>query len=187
MGRKFTAPIRRTLAAVAIAMPALAHGDDLPAALAPLPVPALANLKAEALGLQREALALEQALLPADAGDVTVYVGNRINGLLLRYVSVRIDGEPAQEHEYSDTEATSLQSGGLHRVLAAPLAQQGTHRLRAHFVAAYADDKPGEPQIRGQIEETFKIGAVPSLLELDVVKGSFGKHSFKLREWSPAQ
>jgi hypothetical protein len=147
----------------------------------------LAALTAETLDLDQAARALEAA----DAGSQTeIYLGGRVNELLLRYVRAQIDDGGVLQYEYSDTEAAALARGGMQRLFTLPLAP-GSHRLRLEYVARNAHGLPGDPRVRGALDQKFETSASGRWVEAELLDQSYLHRSpeIKLRTLSavPAQ
>lgn len=137
-------------------------------------------------GLKGAALDLLQAQPTAPAGGLELYIGNTDGSLLLRQLTVWIDDAPPLRYDYSDREALALHQGGLHR-FPLPALAPGVHRLRADFAARYSDAPPDYWRAAGSVERKLTLDAVPQLLELELVKGSYiGKPELEMHELKPA-
>lgn len=159
---------------LAAALPALpAHAAETPVVLA-----------SAVLELDRQAQYLPAAV---DAQRVTLYIGNRIEGSLLREVSVMLDGRAVARHRYSDREALALRSGGLHAITLAPMAE-GAHRLRVEYIARAEDAQPGDARLHAQIQQDYTKGAAAGRLELTLARqGLRGKPSLQWQDWAQPQ
>ncbi|MDM4768731.1 hypothetical protein [Solimonas sp. SE-A11] len=159
---------------LATALPALpAHGAETPVALA-----------SAALELDRQAQSLPAT---SDAQRLILYVGNRIEGSLLREVSVTLDGRTTARHRYSDREALALRSGGLHTITLAPMAE-GVHRLRVDFIARAEDAQPGDARLHAQIEQEYSKGVAAGRVELTLTRqGLRGRPSLQWQDWAQPQ
>ncbi|AXQ27567.1 hypothetical protein D0B54_02235 [Solimonas sp. K1W22B-7] len=151
---------------------ALAAVIVLPARAAESP----ANLAAAVLELERQAPA-------ADARQLTLYIGNRSEGSLLREVVVMVDGRAAARHRYSDREARALRAG-LHPLVIAPL-DEGSHRLRVEFVARAEDAQPGDGRQHAQVDQDYLKTAAAGRVELVMDKqGLRGKYGIQWQDWA---
>lgn len=157
------------------------------AALVALPVRAAetpAALASAALELDRQAQSLPAA---SDTQRLTLYIGNRIEGSLLREVSVTVDGRAAARHRYSDREALALRSGGLHAITLMPLPE-GSHRLRVDFIARAEDAQPGDARLHAQIEQDYSKGAAAGRVELTLARqGLRSRPALQWQDWAQPQ
>jgi hypothetical protein len=157
--------------AVLLALPV--HAAETPAVLA-----------SAALELDRQAQSLPAT---ADAQRLTLYVGNRIEGSLLREVSVTVDGRAAARHRYSDREALALRSGGLHALVLAPIPE-GPHRLRVDFIARAEDAQAGDARLHAQIERDYVKTPAAGRIELTLDKqGLRGRPALQWQDWAQPQ
>ena len=162
----------RCMLAVALLAPPV-HAAETPIALA-----------SAVLELDRQAQSLPVA---ADAQRLTLYIGTRIEGALLREVSVTLDGRAAARRRYSDREALALRSGGLHAITLPALAE-GAHRLRVDFIARAEDAQPGDARLHARIEQDYSKGAAAGRVELTLVKqGLRGKPALQWQDWAQPQ
>ncbi len=110
------------------------------------------TLGADGLRLIQAARALE------NRGDTTrVYLGDRSQGLRLRYVHAQLDDGQALDYDYSDAEARALNSGALQQLFDLPLST-GTHRLRLEYTARSAQSLPGDARVHGWLDQKFEVG-----------------------------
>lgn len=147
---------------------ALVFAAALAAAPAPTPQDVdrdLQALKDEALRLNRDIRASEQAMMYPDQSMTTVYVAVKVSGFLLDEISVRVNENEPVRHTYTDSEALALHQGeGWHRLLRLRL-DPGTYRLQAEFSGHFFDAKPGDAPLTGKVETLFEKG----LSELDLL------------------
>jgi tetratricopeptide (TPR) repeat protein len=162
--------------ALALALPVLAYGVDalLASADAGGAAPPLVSVKAEALDLELAARAAEENSAGGD-GAATIYIGDQTDHLLLREIAVRIDDLDPVRYEYNNPESMALQRGALHELILARVGG-GLHRLRADFIAADADAKPGAPRTHGQLDQAFRVDTTAALYQLELVKRSFASN-----------
>lgn len=125
----------------------------------------LQGLKDEAVRLNRDLQAIEQAMLYPDQTRTSLYVAVKVAGFLLDDLSVRINENEAVARTYSDSEARAFLKGdGWHRVLRLRL-QPGTYRLQATFTGHFFDARPTDPPVTGKVETVFEKG----LSDLDLL------------------
>lgn len=125
----------------------------------------LQAIKDEAIRLNRDLQAIEQALLYPDQTRTSLYVSVKVPGFLLDDISVRINENEAVSRAYSDSEARAFLKGdGWHRLLRLRL-DPGTYRLQASFTGHFFDARPTDPPVKGTVETVFEKG----LTELDLL------------------
>jgi tetratricopeptide (TPR) repeat protein len=125
----------------------------------------LQALKEEAIKLNRDVQAIEQAMLYPDQTRSSIYVAVKIGGFLVDEVTVRINENEAVSRRYSDSEARAFLKGdGWHRLLRLRL-EPGTYRMQATFSGHFFDAKPTDPPVKGKVETVFEKG----LSELDLL------------------
>lgn len=149
---------------------------------------AVQALKDEALQFNRDALLAEDEFLYPRQTRLTLYVSNRIPNLLLETLSISLDGGPATQIKYDDTDARALlKKGALQRVLRANV-ERGAHRIRVTFTGKLADgDAEGDP-ISGTLEAVVDKTPETSDVELQIVRVSRRQPAaIKVREWRSSE
>lgn len=149
---------------------------------------AIQVLKDEALQFNRDAQLSEEEFAFPPHTRVTVYASVEVQALLLKKLSIDIDGTESASYDYSDLDARALlRSKGMQRIGRFNVSR-GSHRLSAQFVARYADAKEGESDIVDRLEVVFDKNYAPVDLELVVAKANRGaKPMLILREWRPVK
>ena len=145
-------------------------------------------LKDEVLQFNRDAAIAEEDFNYPEHSRVEVYVSVGTAALLLRSIKVSIDGGEAVSFDYRDADARALvRSKGLQR-LGRFNVGAGAHRIRAEFVAQYADAKESEAAIADRMEAVFDKALTPVSLELVIDKARRGgKPVLRLQEWRPSK
>lgn len=161
--------LRRNLAAACLAaLPLVAPQPAAGAAADPVALQVdrdLQVLKDEAIRLNRDLQAAEQAARYPDQTRASIYIAVKVGGFLLDEISVRINENEPITRAYTDSEARAFLRGeGWHRLLRQRL-DPGTYRLQAEFTGHFFDAKPGDPPVKGKVETVFEKG----LSELDLV------------------
>lgn len=142
-------------------------------------------LKDEVVLFQRDAILAEDQYLYPAFSRVTVFVSNEIPGLLLKELSVSIDGQPPVVHQYDEvTSRALLREASTQRLLRINLPR-GQHKVRAQFVGHMVKSKEGEDPISASGEFDFLKDVEPAELELRITKGSRRRSSpaLQIREW----
>ena len=141
------------------------------------------DLKNETLQFNREATSLERDTLYPVHSRISLYLGVRINNLLVKEVNVSFDNGPMQKISYDDRQSRALfQSSNIDRLLYANAAP-GSHRIHLDYVARY-DGKDDAPPITGSYDAFFDKTYSESELELVIAKGrSSNKPAVTLKEW----
>ncbi|WP_139250325.1 hypothetical protein [Hydrocarboniphaga daqingensis] len=144
-------------------------------------------LKDEALQFNRDAQLVEEEFSYPPQTRVDVYVSVETAALLMRTISVSIDGSTPVNFDYSDFDARALlKSRGMQRIGRFNVSK-GSHKLHAEYVGQYADAKDGEPELADRIDTVFDKTLLPATLELIVGKANRGgKPILRLKEWRPA-
>ncbi|MGH8460946.1 MAG: hypothetical protein ACRESS_05020 [Stenotrophobium sp.] len=143
------------------------------------------GVKDEVLKFDKDAQSVEQDALYPDYSRVTVFVGMRIDDLLLNQISVSFDNGAPQKIIFDRNESIALllNRKNLVRVLRANL-KPGSHRVHAEFSARYADAKPADAPLTGSYDALFDKGYGPADLELNVTRYSrISKPALSLRQW----
>lgn len=142
------------------------------------------DLKSEILQFNREATTLERDALYPDHSRVAVYLGVRINNLLINEINISIDNGPSQKIVYEDRQSRALfQGSNIDRLLYANVPP-GSHRIHADYIARYEGSKPDAPPIKGSYDAFFDKAYSPSELELVISKGRIkSKPAVTLKEW----
>jgi len=145
-------------------------------------------LKDEALLFNRDAQLAEEELTYPAHSRVDVYVSVETAALLMQKITISVDGRDKVVYDYSETDALALlRSKGMQRLVRYNVGK-GSHRLRASYVAQYADAKPEEQPITGEAELVFDKSLAALSLELVVGKTKRGaKPTLRLKEWRPAK
>lgn len=99
----------------------------------------------------------------------------------LEAVQVKIDGDFAAFHEYSEAEIAALAEGGAHRLLMRRLPA-GEHELVARWVGKARRVK--EEELVRELRWRFRSGETRRVVELDLSQGEEQPAPrFSLREW----
>jgi hypothetical protein len=143
------------------------------------------QLKQEALDVGTATQRAEDALKYPPATRLTVDLSVIQPQVLIREITLSIDGAPPIRRKYSEAAARALtKSGGLDRLLRTNVAQ-GQHRLHAEFRAVFATAKADVPPVGGSIDQTFGKDTRPVVLELALDKGETATPALLLRSWNP--
>lgn len=144
---------------------------------------AIQVLKEEATLLQRDADLARDALLHPPESRLSVYLSNKVPGLLIEETVLSVDGTVAAKHVYDELASRALlQKGALQRIEHRNI-QSGPHRLRLTYKGT---NTKGEP-VSGKYEAAFGKSLDASELEIQILPG--GRKSpptLKLREWAAA-
>lgn len=144
-------------------------------------------LKDELVMFQRDAMQAEDEYLYPAASRVTVFVSNEIPGLLLKEISVSINGAAPVVHQYDEDDSRALLGKSTTQRLLRINLPQGAHRLRAQFVGRMAADKDKESAepVSADGEFNFSKDLQASELELRIVKGPRRRSApaLQIREW----
>ncbi len=145
-------------------------------------------LKDEAVLFNRDAQLAEEELTYPPHSRVDVYVSVETAALLMQKITVSVDSRDKVSYDYTEYDALALlRSKGLQRLVRYNVAK-GSHRLRASYVAQYADAKPDDKPLEGEAELVFDKSNAPLSLELIVGKTSRGaRPTLRLKEWRPAK
>lgn len=145
------------------------------------------KLKQQALDVDQQALAAQIEFLHPARTRINLYVSVLIPGMLIRDITVSVDGGAPVHHTYSDKEAQVLQDGGL-QLLTQEHAEPGSsHRVHAEFTAQYADAKLGEAPFTGSYDGSFDKTEQPADIELALLRTSYlSPPELKLKDWRPA-
>ena len=171
----------------AVLLPMLAAADQRPPPPDALQVDQdIQALKEQSLEVVKEARTVEQNFLYPTGSRVSVNVGVRIPGMLIRDIKVSIDGTTPVYYEYSEIEGIVLQERGLHKVLTLNAAP-GMHHIHAQFSAQYADAKPTDRPFVGHYDGNFSKGRQPAELELEVSREDMlAEPSLRFVSWEAA-
>ena len=142
------------------------------------------DLKNEVLQFNREATILEREALYPVHSRVGLYLGVRINNLLMQEINISIDNGTPQKITYDEKQARALfQSSNIDRLFYTNLAP-GSHRVHADYIARYDGSKDSAPPIIGSYDAFFDKTYSESELELVLAKGrSNSRPSLALKEW----
>lgn len=142
------------------------------------------DIKNEALQFNREATILERDVLYPAHSRLGLYLGVRINNLLIKEINISLDNGTPQKITYDDKQARALfQSSNIDRLFYTNLAP-GSHRIHADYIAQYDDSKDGAPPITGSYDAFFDKTYSEAELELVLAKGrSSSRPSLALKEW----
>lgn len=144
-------------------------------------------LKDEVLQFNRDALSTEESFGYPDHTRVEIYVSVETPALLMQKITVSVDGGAPVTYTYNELDSRALvRSKGLQRLARFNVAR-GAHRLKADFVAQYADAKEGDPLVVDRFDTVFDKTLTPSTLELVIGKSRRGGNPvLRLQEWRPA-
>lgn len=150
---------------------------------------AIQKLKETSLDVIQQAQSVERDFLYPDARRLAVYVGVRIPAMILRDISVSIDGGAPVSYAYPRSEAVQLQ---LNPNSLAPLivmtAPAGRHRIHAQFTAQYGEARPFDPPFVGSYDGEFTKADKPVEIELSLQRqGYLTRPELKFYQWSAAQ
>lgn len=146
------------------------------------------QLKKAALDVNRDALAAERDYLYPVYTRLAIGVSVNISALLIHHLTVRIDDQEPIQVVFDNAESIALlKSKGIYPVARLNLAN-GEHRISAQFDATYADSKPADPPVSGQIDQRFKKDEHLTTVELQLGHGApFSKPELVLKTWSAPQ
>ncbi|PTU31009.1 hypothetical protein CJD38_11950 [Stenotrophobium rhamnosiphilum] len=131
------------------------------------------DLKEEVLQFNSDASALEQNSLYPSYSRTSVFLGVRLSGLLIKEFSVTFDGGAPEKFTFDEIESLAfLQNKGLRRVMRVNL-EPGQHKIRAEFIAQFADAKPDALPITGNLEAIFDKNYNNTDLGLMLVRTGF--------------
>jgi hypothetical protein len=147
------------------------------------------KLKEDSLDIIQQSLTVEQDFLRPDPNRLTVYFGVRIPAMIVRDVSVSIDGGKPTTYQFPRSEAVQLQ---LNPNSLAPLVTMVTppgHRhIHAQFTAQYGEARPFDPPFTGVYDGDFEKTNKPAELELSLQRqGYLTRPELKFYQWSAAQ
>ncbi len=145
------------------------------------------KLKEQSLDVIQQAQAVEQTFLYPDYNRVSLYVGVRIPGMLIKDISASIDDSAPVSYQYHEAESVTLQDRGLHlllRINAAP----GRHHLKAQYTAQYSDARPSDPPFTGSYDGYFDKTQQPAELELGLQRqGYLTRPELIFHDWRVSQ
>lgn len=146
------------------------------------------KLKQQALDIDQQALAVQSQFLYPERTRVNLYVSVLIPGMLIKDITVSVDGGQPLHHSYTEKESQVLQEGGMF-LLTQLRAEPGSgHRVHAEFTAQYADAKLGDPPFTGSYDGSFDKTELPADIELALLRmGYLSPPELKLKDWRPAQ
>jgi hypothetical protein len=146
----------------------------------------LQQLKQQALDIDQQALAAEEDFLYPVRTRVNIYVGVLIPGMLIKDMTITIDGGAPLHYEYNAKESQVLQDGGLQRVLRIN-AEPGSHQVHAEFTAQYSDAKAGDAPFTGSLNASFDKSERTADIELALLRTGFlTPPELRLKDWRPA-
>lgn len=150
---------------------------------------AIQKLKEESLDIIQQSLGVEQDFLRPDANRLTVYFGVRIPAMIVRDVSVSIDGGAPTTYQFPRSEAVQLQ---LVPNSLAPLVTMvtppGRRHIHAQFTAQYGEARPFDPPFTGVYDGYFEKTDKPAEIELSLQRqGYLTRPELKFYQWSAAQ
>jgi hypothetical protein len=179
---------RCVLAAASLVLPAAILAD--PPAAGPTAQDIDQNvqkLKQQSLDIEQQALAAQSEFLHPAQTRVNIYVGVLIPGMLIKDITVSIDGGTPVHHAYTDAEAVALQDGGLNLLTQVRAESGSTHRVHAEFTAQYTDAKLGDAPFIGSYDGSFDKTDQPADIELALLRmGYLSPPELKLKDWRPA-
>lgn len=145
-------------------------------------------LKDEVLEFNRRAQQTEDDVLFPAHSRMSVYLGVRVSGLLLKEISVSINERPAETYVYGDRDAKALlRKDHLQRLLRANIAP-GAHRIRVAFTAQWADADADDPPLSDVYEAIFDKGQTEAELEFTIARESrVAKPRLSMKQWRPAK
>lgn len=147
----------------------------------------LQKLKEQSLDVIQQAQTAEQNFLYPEANRVTLYIGVRIPGMLIKDISASIDDGAAVSYQYREGESVALQDRGLH-LLTRISATPGRHRIHAQYTAQYSDARPTDPPFTGSFDGYFDKTQQPAELELVLQReGYLTRPELKFHDWRAAQ
>ena len=145
------------------------------------------KLKEQSLDVIQQAQTLEQNFLYPEYNRVSVYVGVRIPGILIKDISASIDDSAPTSYQYRESESIALQDRGLHLLMRIN-AQAGRHHIHAQYTAQYSDARPTDPPFTGSYDGYFDKTAQPADLELELQReGYLTRPELKFHDWRAAQ
>lgn len=189
MTKRKTLGVRLCVLAAASLLPVVILADPPAAGPAQQDVDqGIQKLKQQALDIDQQAWAVENEFLYPARTRVNLYVSVLIAGMLIKDITVSVDGGTPEHRVYSEKEAQVLQDGGLF-LLKHVYAEPGTtHQVRAQFTAQYTDAKIGDPPFSGSYEGSFTKTEQPADIELALLRmGYLSRPELKLKDWRPAQ
>lgn len=145
------------------------------------------QLKRQALDIDQQALAAQSQFLYPARTRVSVYVSVLIPGMLIKDITVSVDGGQPLHHVYTERESQVLQDGGLFLLTQLHAEPGSSHRVHAEFTAQYADAKLGDPPFTGSYDGNFDKTEQPADIELALLRmGYLSPPEIKLKDWRPA-
>jgi hypothetical protein len=188
--RKTLGVWRYVFAATALLPVAILADSPQPAAADPAAQQAvdqnIQQIKQQALDVEQQALAAEEDFLYPVRTRVNIYVGVLIPGMLIKDMTISVDGGAPVHYAYNEKESQVLQDGGLQRVLRIN-AEPGSHQIRAQFVAQYSDAKAGDPPFTGSLSASFDKTERTADIELALLREGFlTPPELRLKDWRPA-
>jgi hypothetical protein len=150
---------------------------------------AIQKLKQESLDVIQQGLAVEQDFLRPDPNRLTVYVGVKIPAMILRDVSVSIDGGAPTTYQFPRSEAVQLQLNPTSlATLVSIVAPQGRRHIHAQFTAQYGEARTFDPPYTGVYDGYFEKTEKPAEIELSLQRqGYLTRPELKFYQWSAAQ
>ena len=145
------------------------------------------KLKQQALDIDQQALAAQNEFLHPAQTRVNLYVSVLIPGMLIKDITVSVDGGTPVHHAYTEKEAQVLQDGGLQLLTQVRAEPGSSHRVHAEFTAQYADAKLGDAPFTGNYDGSFDKSDQPADIELALLRMSYlSPPELKLKDWRPA-
>lgn len=144
----------------------------------------LQGLKQDVLDFNRDASAFERDALYPAYSRVAIYLGVRVNNLLVQQITLSIDNGEPHKVEYTDKQSRALFLGSnIDRLIYANVPP-GPHRLHVEYVAQYDRSNPDAKPITGSYDAFFDKTSDPSELELVIAQGrNKSKPALSLKEW----
>jgi len=140
--------------------------------------------KDEVLDFSREAQNIEDDVMYPAHTRVSVYLGVKIPGLLLKEVSVAIDQAPPQIITYTDRDARAmLADRHLQRILLGSI-QPGGHRIRVKYSGQMMDAKENAPPVGDSFEAVFDKDSRETELEISISRPNrLAKAGISMTQW----
>lgn len=161
------------------------HADTAPSGSAAIKLDrTIQGLKNETLQFNREAVTLERDTLYPVHSRVAVYLGVRVNNLLVNEINISIDNGTPQTITYDEKQSRALfQASNIDRLLYVNVTP-GSHRIHADYIARYDGSKPDSKPITGSYDAFFDKTYNESELELVISRGrNNSKPALTLKEW----
>jgi hypothetical protein len=147
---------------------------------------AVQAFKKEALEFNTEAQGVEDEVLFPPHARLSVYLSVKVPGLLLKEVSVTVDGNAPQTFTYTDRDAKAMLSEGhMQRVLRTAVGA-GAHRIRISYSGQMADAKPDAPPVGDSYEAVFDKDQRETNLEFSIARRTrLSKAGISMTQWRP--